>query len=521
MSNRRTCRNVARAAAPLVGAGLLALAAGSALAAAPTPISGATPYVDAACDNEALGGTLYRNSEIEPWLGVNPSNPANLIAVWQQDRWSNGGSRGNVSGYSTNRGASWRMVPLPNLTKCTGGPWARATDPWVTFSPNGVAYAMSLVFDNFPPPNRPAGEAPNAMVVQRSTNGGASWSDPVTLIKDTDPRLFSDKNSMTADPNDSNYVYAVWDRLNTPTGALINPENVVGNGYSGPTLFVRTTNGGISWELPRTIYDPGANNQTIGNLIAVLPAAQGGTVLNFFNEILAAKNPAGQGKGTFNLAYVYSPDKGASWLPKGQPRRIQKIDTLAQFRAFGTVLPDDPTIGVRGADILFDVAVDPVNGRLYAVWQDSRFSGGEIDQIAFSQSTDGGATWSAPIKVNQTPTGIPILDQQAFTPSVSVRSNGAVVVTYYDFRADAGNTNPANELADFWAVSCSANCGSAGSWGGELKLTASSFNIVAAPFARGYFLGDYQGLEPVGTDAGAAFAIPQGGDPANIVFQRF
>ena len=36
----------------------------------------------------------YLNSEVEPWLDVNPTNVANLVGVWQQDRWSNGGARG-------------------------------------------------------------------------------------------------------------------------------------------------------------------------------------------------------------------------------------------------------------------------------------------------------------------------------------------------------------------------------------------------------------------------------------------
>ena len=108
---------------------------------------------------------------------------------------------------------------------------------------------------------------------------------------------------------------------------------------------------------------------------------------------------------------------------------------------------------MRGGDILFDVAVNRTNGNLYAVWQDARFSGFQIDQIAFSQSTDGGATWSAPIKVNLTPTNIPIVRQQAFTPSVEVESDGTVVVT-----TTTSATMPDTaglELADYWAVSCS------------------------------------------------------------------
>ena len=91
-----------------------------------------------------------------------------------------------------------------------------------------------------------------------------------------------------------------------------------------------------------------------------------------------------------------------TWTPNYQVRRVQKIQSLAQTRAFGTILPDtadDPDLlavenGVRAGDGLFDVAADPRNGHLHAAWRDSRFSGGQIDQIAYSQSTDSGATWS-------------------------------------------------------------------------------------------------------------------------------
>ena len=50
------------------------------------------------------------------------------------------------------------------------------------------------------------------------------------LIEDTDPRFLNDKNSMTADPNDANYVYAVWDRLqNAKADTKLGPaENRVG-----------------------------------------------------------------------------------------------------------------------------------------------------------------------------------------------------------------------------------------------------------------------------------------------------
>lgn len=43
-------------------------------------------------------GTFARDSEVEPWLEVNPADPLNMVATWQQDQWTKGGSRGLVAG---------------------------------------------------------------------------------------------------------------------------------------------------------------------------------------------------------------------------------------------------------------------------------------------------------------------------------------------------------------------------------------------------------------------------------------
>jgi hypothetical protein len=177
------------------------------------------------------------------------------------------------------------------------------------------------------------------------------------------------------------------------------------------------------------------------------------------------------------------------------------------------VITPDNEIPVRDASILFDVAVDPDNGNLYTVWQDARFSG--VDEIAFSMSSDGGFTWSAPIKVNQTPGNDNPLRQQAFIPSVEV-AKGVVGVTYYDFR----NDDDSGELSDHWFVSCAASCSDPGSWGNEARLTEGSFDYLEAPFANGLFLGDYVGLASDGIEFVAFFQQPFAADPADGFFRR-
>lgn len=116
--------------------------------------------------------------------------------------------------------------------------------------------------------------------------------------------------------------------------------------------------------------------------------------------------------------------------------------------------------------------------------------------MAFSQSLDGGSTWSAAVQINLTPDQVNLLRQQAFVPQVKVAGDGTVVVTHYDFRF--GNSASSAELTDYWAVFCKPAspdaCASRSGWGSERRLTDASFDLLNAPVARGHFLGDYMGL---------------------------
>jgi hypothetical protein len=450
-------------------------------------------------------------TEVEPYVMADPSNPNVLVGAWQQDRWNDGGSRGIVSATTSNGGVSWQVSANTKSSVCTGGTAAnggdyeRASDPWLAISPNGTAYLMSLSVDT-----NPGGfeTSPNAMLVMRSTDHGASWGNPTTLIRDDSPNALNDKNSMTADPNDSNFVYAVWDRLISPASAtpVEEPfENAID--FSSDVWFARTTDGGASWEPARRIYKGGQIAQTIGNNIVVLPTAGGfdGQLVDVFTQIRFFKNSKNS-RGTF-IAAITSSDHGESW--------DNKEVLISDFQR-GIVADPDDNVPHRTGDINPEAAVDPNTGAIYVVWQDSRF--GPRSSIALSRSTDGGKTWSTPMKVNATPTTIPLGNQQAFTPMVSVRNDGTVAVSYYDFRnntADAGATTP----TDAWIVHCHAateDCTSAASWDEEIRTTDTSFDSRQAPVARGFFLGDYEGLGTNGTSFFPFFAISSAADHASI-----
>jgi hypothetical protein len=356
-------------------------------------------------------------------------------------------------------------------------------------------YQLALVFN--------AADFDHGLLVSKSTDGGLTYGSPQFVIRDLDANVFNDKQTITADPTDANFVYAVWDRLVFPNERASDRASFRAAAFRGPVWFARTTNGGLSWEPARQIYDPGQNDQTIGNQIVVLP---NGTLVNIFDEI---HNDNSKKQRGFSVRVMRSTNEGETW---SGPILIDQL---------GTIGVSDPETGdpVRTGDIIPDIAVAP-NGDLYAVWQDARVNGGGADGVALSRSTNGGLSWSPRIKVNQTPTNIATGNQQAFTPSVDVAADGTVAVTYYDFRF---NTQAPDLRTDYWVVHCHAACNSAGSWGNEVRLTDASFDMRQAPFAGGFFTGDYQGLASAGSDFGAFFGQTHGTsptDPGSIFFRR-
>jgi hypothetical protein len=403
------------------------------------------------CNGVPQTGNLFKNAEVEPFISANPLNPLNLVGVWQQDRWSNGGSQGLGTGVSFDGGVTWQQRYLP-FTRCAGGnasnggDYSRGSDPWVSFSPNGVVHQMVLTVSGeaFTP------SGVSAMLASRSTDGGLTWSPAATLIRDAGEQLFNDKNSITADPTDSRYVYAVWDRLIDIGG--------------GPTLMARSSDNGVSWEPTRPIYDPGPDTQTIGNQIVVLPD---GVVVNLFTQI-------NQLTGASFFGVIRSADKGLTW---------SQAYKIADDFGIGTQDPENGTPIRDGAGIA-SIAVG-AQGQLYATWADSRFSGGKRDGIVFSRSLDGGITWSKPAQINHA------RKTQAFTPTVHVRRDGAIGITHYDLRNNT--SDPANLPTDYWLLISKDD----GKRWSESHVTGP-FDLSTAPFARGLFLGDYQGLTSLG-----------------------
>jgi hypothetical protein len=276
----------------------------------------------------------------------------------------------------------------------------------------------------------------------------------------------------------------VWDVLIGPNANI--ESNIHSGSFTDFTLLSLTSDYGVTWSPARVINNsahPTTNkNQTIGNVIVIDPRT--GTLYDFFDQIYNTGSNAGGGvagaKGD-NVAFQKSTDGGASWSPS---------QIISPLLTVGVADPNnidprtnDAPAPFRTADSIPAAAIDSA-GNLIVVWQDARFSG--HDEIVISRSSDAGETWSVPQRVSS-PTG-----QPAFTGSVAVSSTGTVGVTYYQFGNTSLGSTPTSYFIKKFPESSILTGGI--DTGVAPTLVAGPFNMLDAPFARGYFTGDYQAL---------------------------
>ncbi|MBW2545968.1 MAG: exo-alpha-sialidase [Deltaproteobacteria bacterium] len=438
-------------------------------------VSNTSPFAECTADSDPEL-PFYADSEVEPWLEVNPTNRNHLAASWQQDRYQKGACRGNVASVSFDGGQSWQESVVPGLGRCSGGEWDAVTDPWLTFAANGDLYHASLVI------NRETDTEPkrSAMIVHKSVDGGLTWGDPITVSEANDG-FGEDKEAIAADPYDACSVYLVWTRYEP-----VPPHKL---------MFSRTTDCGENWEEASTIRTEIPSE--LGLQLVVLP---NGTLFMYIvvGWQVSRAEP-------WELASIRSPDGGETW---SEPTKIADVHSAIP-------MTPDPPLRIRsGSD---DIAVDRRSGNLYMVWEES-FREPRLTQVAFSMSTDGGLTWSPEVRLDQTPGDAGALQEQAILPSVAVSDDGTVGVTYYNFQNDTSRDGRSD--TDHWFIHChpdATECADAANWGAQIRLTEHSFDYNLAPKSGGLFLGDYVGLAAAGSDFFALPSVTTPDDPADTV----
>jgi hypothetical protein len=291
-----------------------------------------------------------------------------------------------------------------------------------------------------------SGSYPNAIVVMKSLNG-TTWTQASPVTFNTN-RNFDDKYYMAIDRSNStfaNRIYVSWDR---------------NSGNNQTLLLSFSSDGGSTWSTPTKVNDGNTQHERV---IGAYPAVDHNTGVVYDSWHDYAKNKIFVDKST---------NGGVSWGTD--------VAAATTHAGFGI---DIGCVGTRSQGPAHALKVGP-SGTLYLVYADPVTAHGF--DILFTKSTNGGATWSTPVSINDD-TG----SQDQFHPTLSVESNGAggdkVTVSFYDRRDDPGNC-----LAHVYATQSTDN---GATWSPNVKQTSASSNFNGNPNGP----GDYSSSSPFQT----------------------
>jgi hypothetical protein len=370
---------------------------------------------------------------IEPSVAANPRHPRQLLAACQASPTAD--PQLIATYLSLDAGATWLKGALPQPP---AGQSPASDDVTVAFDPHGRGYLCAARAGNSP--------GGRAMFVWRTDDGGRSFSAPVTL----QAGLFIDHPGIAAaagqTPSQRN-VYVAW-----AGGARGDNPSDLG--------FTRSTNGGGSFESPRTILtDNRPSNTSAGPRLAV---GAHGLVCAACSE---AAYQDSSGDTIAQMVAVCSTDAGQSFGPpvslgSGSPRISLPGDVIANG--------SDPA-----------VAAAPDGHALYAAYTTHK-PGATHSDIVVTASHDRGRTWTKPV------TATPHDDMTYFQPNLAVDDAGRVAISA--FALAHGRVDEVLLLSKPRQLRFQA----------PLRVTTTPFD-PHSPTASGrkhgaWWIGDYQGI---------------------------
>lgn len=364
----------------------------------PAMISQHDAFTSIQVNVNASGQNITGDAANEPSITVDPNNGNKMTIGWRQFNSVTSNFRQAGWGYTTNAGASWTFpgVLENNVFR---------SDPVLDSDSNSNFFYLSLLetfFDN----------------MWRSQDGGMTWAN-IAPAKGGDKQWFTIDNTNSTGHG---FQYQIW--------------STSGNNFGG-RQFTRSTDGGFTWLDPVNIPNQPAwgtpDVDSTGNLF--IGGVNLGTGQVWCVRSTNAKN--GGSTPVFDQSTKVNLGGGIGFGEPINPDGLSGQVFLAADRS-GTATNDNiymiasvvPDGASTGTDVMFArssdggrtfsapvrVNDDPINhnkwhwfgtlavapnGRIDSVWLDSRNAANDTDsQLFYSYSMDGGVTWAPNVPVS-------------------------------------------------------------------------------------------------------------------------
>lgn len=280
-----------------------------------------------------------------------------------------------------------------------------------------------------------------------SADNGETWGIGSQVIPG-----FADKPWMGIDPTDrmgSGNVYVAW---------------------SGTDQFSRSVDGGLTWDDPI----PCPLDSLFWGTMAVTPDGSLFMVDRVFNIVRS--------------------------LNAQDPQAMPSFETIAQIQFGGEIefggAPNPG--GLLGQPwIVCDRSEGPHRGNLY-VLASATTLGNDPLNVKFSRSTDGGTSWSTPIRVNDDPPGN---GAWQWFGAMSVAPNGRIDACWYDTR------NGTSDISEVY-YSCSSDAGE--TWSKNIAISPAFNSLIGWPVQNK--IGDYIQVISGNDGANLAYAATFNGE---------
>ncbi|HYV94951.1 MAG TPA: T9SS type A sorting domain-containing protein [Chitinophagales bacterium] len=384
----------------------------------------------------ASGQNILGDAANEPNIAVNPLNEDQIVIGWRQ--FDNVSSNFRQAGwsYTSDGGQTWTFPGVID-------PGMFHSDPVLDYDTAGNFYYNSLS-GNF------------VCQVYKSTDGGASWDAGTDAYG-------GDKQWMTIDRTTgvgSGNIYAFWTFV-----------------YSTciPGFFTRSTDEGSSYEYCTEVEGyPFWGTMAVGNEGELYIAGS-----DTDGNVIVAKSLNAQ-----------SPDSLVSW-------NLPAFVFMDGYPGAGASVNPEGLLGQINIDV--DRSGGAGQGNVYVLATLVRSSIGDQGDVMFAKSTDGGATWSSPIQIND---DLSVTHTQ-WLATMSVAPNGRIDAAWLDTR----DTQP---FTDSSALYYSYSIDQGSTWSVNEKLSDSFDPHVGYPNQNK--MGDYIDMVSGNTSAHLAWANTLNGE---------